>query len=337
MKKYSFPVEIHTHTEHSDGSFTPHELIEAAKEFGYQGIILTDHNTSSGYHEMEKSGLAEDEDFIILKGMEWTTYFGHMLVHNANYDVDWREATPRNIDIYMKEVKEAGGLVGIAHPFDMGSPICTGCHWDFTVEDYHLVDYIEVWNSNHPHTRESSRAAFEMWLDLLNRGYQLSASAGRDWHRYDTSDAIMAVTYVETDDNKLTKDDFIHSLANGQFYISLGPTCSFTVSDERDRHYFSGDRVSLSETELSTIQATIQPAKLEWFKKFDVNDVAFKVFNNDQLLAISEFQGSLTEPLVVNHTINSPLVKGYLRYELTGKIGDSPETRLIIGNPIYIH
>ena len=43
-----YPVELHTHTRHSDGAFTVEELVEAAARNGYRALALTDHNTSSG-------------------------------------------------------------------------------------------------------------------------------------------------------------------------------------------------------------------------------------------------------------------------------------------------
>src|SRR5699024_8902868 len=99
------------------------------------------------------------------------------------------EATPNTIDKYMAEVQAANGLVGIAHPFDMGSPICTGCHWDYQVKDYNLVNYIEIWNSNQPQDKSESILAYDFWVDKLKKGYEISCSAGRDWHRPDTLDA----------------------------------------------------------------------------------------------------------------------------------------------------
>lgn len=336
MKKYSFPVEIHTHTEHSDGSFTPAELIKEAKDFGYKGIILTDHNTSSGYSEMQKANLTDDPAFIILKGMEWTTYFGHMLVHNAEYDVDWREATPTSIDRYMSEVKEAGGLIGIAHPFDMGSPICTGCHWDFQVKDYNLVDYIEVWNSNNPQQLQASAAAYDMWLGLLNEGYRISASTGRDWHRKDAPEAIMGVTYLEVTEDHLTKENFIQALAAGNFYSTLGPTCEFTIADKKEKNYYMGDDIALSETELHTVKVTIQPPTIPWLAKFSISDCHFKIYNNDKIIASKRLTGSLNEIKKLTFSIKEPLETGYLRYELTGKIVNDVESKIIIGNPIYL-
>ena len=46
-----YPFELHCHTVHSDGSFTPEELVKAAKARGLSGIALTDHNTASGAQE----------------------------------------------------------------------------------------------------------------------------------------------------------------------------------------------------------------------------------------------------------------------------------------------
>lgn len=51
MGSKEFKFELHTHTIHSDGAFTPKELVESAKKHGYYGIALTDHNTSSGCRE----------------------------------------------------------------------------------------------------------------------------------------------------------------------------------------------------------------------------------------------------------------------------------------------
>ena len=89
MKKLKwYPCELHCHTIHSDGDFTVSELIETSKERGLKGICLTDHNTYSGREEA-----AKEKELAILQGIEWTTYFGHMLDCEAHTDV-WRELFP---------------------------------------------------------------------------------------------------------------------------------------------------------------------------------------------------------------------------------------------------
>ncbi|MBR3738122.1 MAG: CehA/McbA family metallohydrolase, partial [Eubacterium sp.] len=84
--------ELHCHTFHSDGRFSPTELQQAAKENGLSLIALTDHNTFSGCAELD------DNITPAIPGIEWTTYYGHILVLGAKGFVDWRNATPDNID-----------------------------------------------------------------------------------------------------------------------------------------------------------------------------------------------------------------------------------------------
>ena len=123
------PCELHCHTIHSDGDFTVSELQKAAADDHLAIIALTDHNTFSGWDELD------DNIIPAIRGIEWTTYFGHMLVLGANDFVDWRDAQPDNIDEKIKQVKAVGGIVGIAHPYQLGSPLCTGGRWEFNVRD----------------------------------------------------------------------------------------------------------------------------------------------------------------------------------------------------------
>ena len=48
-----FFANLHSHSTHSDGVFTPAELVEVAKSEGYSAIALTDHDTVSGYRELK--------------------------------------------------------------------------------------------------------------------------------------------------------------------------------------------------------------------------------------------------------------------------------------------
>lgn len=171
------PCELHCHTVHSDGSFRVNELQQEAKKDHLALIALTDHNTFSGWQELD------DSIIPTVRGIEWTTYYGHMLVLGAKEYVDWRDAVPDNIDEKIKTVKAAGGIVGIAHPYQLGSPVCTGGRWEFNVRDWDAVDYIEIWHNDFSAlTRENERAV-EMWTSLLDKGYRIAAVYGRDWHR----------------------------------------------------------------------------------------------------------------------------------------------------------
>ena len=136
------PCELHCHSVHSDGAFQVKDLLNTAKDDHLALIALTDHNTMSGHSELDDSILPS------IKGIEWTTFYGHMLVLGAKEFVDWRDAVPNNIDEKIKQVKAVGGLVGIAHPFQIGAPVCTGGRWEFNVKNWGNVDYMEIWHED---------------------------------------------------------------------------------------------------------------------------------------------------------------------------------------------
>lgn len=54
-------ANMHTHSTHSDGGYSPAQLAHAAKNEGYSAVVLTDHDTVTGYPELraecEKLGL----------------------------------------------------------------------------------------------------------------------------------------------------------------------------------------------------------------------------------------------------------------------------------------
>ena len=203
------PCELHCHTIHSDGDFTVSELQKAAVDDHLAIIALTDHNTFSGWDELD------DNIIPAIRGIEWTTYFGHMLVLGANDFVDWRDAQPDNIDEKIKQVKAVGGIVGIAHPYQLGSPLCTGGRWEFNVRHQNLYSA----------KRENERA-LELWTSLLDKGYKIAATYGRDWHREETS-GHYGCTYVDVDD--ISAKSVMRAIRLGKTVISHGAKFIFRV------------------------------------------------------------------------------------------------------------
>lgn len=64
-------IDLHTHSTFSDGSCSPTELVQLAKNIGLSAIALTDHNTISGLEEFEKAGKKYDIETI--SGIEIST------------------------------------------------------------------------------------------------------------------------------------------------------------------------------------------------------------------------------------------------------------------------
>lgn len=220
MSKKWYACELHCHTRHSDGDFTVKSLIETAVERHLDGIQLTDHNTVSGHAEAENSPIP------VLKSIEWTTYFGHMHAMNCDRYVDWRDAMPDNIDEKMLEVHEGGGLVGVCHPYQLGTPICTGGRWDYNVKDWSLVNYMEIWSEGCPYMNTPNRRTRQLWHSLLDKGFRITPTFGRDWHRATGDVYHSACTYLLCD-GELTDMKIKEAVRDGRTVISMGPLFYF--------------------------------------------------------------------------------------------------------------
>lgn len=68
MKLYA---NLHTHSIHSDGVYTAAELVRVAKKEGYKAIALTDHDTVSGFSELQSE--CEKEGMEHIFGAEFTS------------------------------------------------------------------------------------------------------------------------------------------------------------------------------------------------------------------------------------------------------------------------
>ncbi|MCC8016313.1 MAG: CehA/McbA family metallohydrolase [Clostridiales bacterium] len=217
------PVELHCHTVHSDGDFTPRQLQNAAVEDHLSLIALTDHNTFSGVSELDESICP------FVPGIEWTTYFGHMLVLGANEFVDWRDAAPDNIDEKIKEIKAVGGIAGIAHPYQLGSPMCTGGRWEFNVRNWRNIDYIEIWHEDFKNDNFENDKGMELWTSLLDKGYHIAATYGRDWHRPSPPDKHFGCTYLHFENSAASAQGAIKAIRLGKTVVSTGAKLIFRV------------------------------------------------------------------------------------------------------------
>lgn len=244
MNKKWYPCELHCHTVHSDGAFTVDGLISTAKERRLSGIFLTDHNTMSGYAETK-----DESELCIVKGIEWTTYFGHMLAVDCEKYVDWRDAVPDNIDEKIELVIKQKGIAGIAHPFQIGTPICTGGHWDFKVQKWENVSYMEIFSEGVPFMNDANMKARALWHSLLSRGYRITPTMGRDWHRGENDIYPSACTYLLIE-GEITPEKMKKAVAEGRTLVTNGIFMSFTDSNGKT----SGDTLKAGRTvlEIST-------------------------------------------------------------------------------------
>lgn len=80
--KQSF-LDLHTHTNKSDGTHSPAEQVRMAKELGLAGIAITDHDTIAGWEEAMKTG--EEIGVKVIRGVEISTAFHQQDIHVLGY------------------------------------------------------------------------------------------------------------------------------------------------------------------------------------------------------------------------------------------------------------
>ena len=188
-------LELHNHTVESDGSLTCQELTEYLAADHVDAFAITDHNTTSGQKKIEQ--LLEEKHYPIslIRGMEYTTYFGHILCLNLSKYVPWNSIDQHRPELLFEAAREKGALVGIAHPFSYGDPFARGCRFEMTISDYSKVDFIEIFN-NPESLHEVNERGTNLWMSLIFSGYQITASSGMDLHNRAKLAGCYA-TYIE--------------------------------------------------------------------------------------------------------------------------------------------
>ena len=188
-------LELHNHTVESDGSLTCQELTEYLAADHVDAFAITDHNTTSGQKKIEQ--LLEEKHYPIslIRGMEYTTYFGHILCLNLAKYVPWNSIDQHRPELLFEAAREKGALVGIAHPFSYGDPFARGCRFEMTISDYSKVDFIEIFNNPEP-LHEVNERCTNLWISLIFSGYQITATSGMDLHNRAKLAGCYA-TYIE--------------------------------------------------------------------------------------------------------------------------------------------
>lgn len=87
MTKTFIPVDLHSHTTHSDGSLSVRELLTKVKANGGKFQAITDHDTVNGIHEARP--IARELGLNLIAGVEISvTWTGNSVVHIVGLGVD---------------------------------------------------------------------------------------------------------------------------------------------------------------------------------------------------------------------------------------------------------
>ena len=80
--------DLHTHTIFSDGSFSPEELLSAAKSLKLTYLGITDHDTVDGIVHLYENGLYPNKGIKIIPGVEFSANYPDHDIHLVGYNID---------------------------------------------------------------------------------------------------------------------------------------------------------------------------------------------------------------------------------------------------------
>ncbi len=132
QKDFETDVNLHIHSNFSDGKLSPEEILEDAKNKGYRLIAICDHNTVDAY---KRTVVQECEN--VLSAIEFDCWHRGVLVHILGYGIDInneellslcaknkketeadlvRLFNSRKPKVVIEAIHNAGGVAVLAHP-----------------------------------------------------------------------------------------------------------------------------------------------------------------------------------------------------------------------------
>lgn len=127
-KRRKTRLDLHLHTPTSDGYGTPAEYVRAIQKADLDGVVITDHHVTRGLGGGDKkvgrpkpasdeiARAIRDAGLICLRGCEYSTNEGHLLVYGVDVaDLDLGMYPPMQEVVW--KVLEAGGAAVPSHPY----------------------------------------------------------------------------------------------------------------------------------------------------------------------------------------------------------------------------
>lgn len=205
--------DLHTHSVHSDGTYTLEENAAMMESLGCDFIAMTDHNTNS-----QNIAYPRGTSVLMIPGTEFTTNYGHSNFLGVTSPMDdFRVSGLSDVHEKFRVARERGAKIVLNHTH------CDNCpwEWDFDV-DY---DWVEIWNGP---WREHNRRALSWWQEQLVTGRRLVAVGGSDVHRPDSHvKHAMPCVWVWTDEK--TVESVLNGIAEGHVVITYSPDGPFAT------------------------------------------------------------------------------------------------------------
>ena len=181
--------DFHVHSlESTDAKPTLAANIALAKSQGLDFIEMSDHNTITQMDFFDDLQ-AQEPAFLLIPGIEFTTYMGHANAIGATKWVDHKIGQPGvTIEGAADQINGQGAILSINHPvLDIGD-LCIGCAWKHQL-DPTKVGGVEIGTGGlSKGAALFSAKAIAFWDAILDKGIKIPAMGGSDDHRAGVSD-----------------------------------------------------------------------------------------------------------------------------------------------------
>lgn len=115
----AFLIDMHAHTNVSDGLLDPGQLVAWSISNGYDGLVVTDHNTMEGVDALQAAAARAGRPFVVIPGVEFTSLRVHMNLIGVRTPMPrpnllW--PTKQSIKAAIDHAHAEGGVVQLNHP-----------------------------------------------------------------------------------------------------------------------------------------------------------------------------------------------------------------------------
>ena len=201
--------DMHCHTKYGsiDAKVAITEYVKILKDKGYDGMLVTDHDSYDGYNVWKKTSLSRETEFVVLKGIEYDTRdAGHFIVIMPD-GIELKALTLRGMSVrsLVDLVHEYGGILGPAHPF--GTRSSSAMFFHAMKKNRNLInefDFIEAFNACE--AVEANRLSNSMAYEYVKPMF-----GGSDSHDH----KYVGMGYTDIDADIRSNNDLIKAVKDG--------------------------------------------------------------------------------------------------------------------------
>lgn len=127
--------DLHVHTNHSDGLFSPEKVVKLAIKQNLNGIAITDHDTITGI--APALAYANNlNNFRVIPGIEFSCVFNDEEVHILGYFINYKDPTLINITNELKKSRLTRGSKIVSKINELGFRLSIEEVKEFSGEKY---------------------------------------------------------------------------------------------------------------------------------------------------------------------------------------------------------